>query len=231
MVVQAAVAVLDDAGAAALTFRALAARLRTGAGALYHHVGSKQELLQAAALQVLGEPDDAGTAAPPQDRDHDAHRAADELRALMEQAYAALTARPWLAAQLASAPWQPAVLSLLDRVGSRLDQLGVPPAVQFDAASLLVQHLLGVAGQRAAAAAAQDGPAPREQFLQQAAGRAAGQAPHPFLDRIGAVLVDHDDHRQFTAGVDIVLAGVAALSARNDAHSAATDVDEPGAAH
>ena len=40
--------ILDDEGEAALTFRALSARLATGSGAIYWHVANKSELLAAA---------------------------------------------------------------------------------------------------------------------------------------------------------------------------------------
>src|SRR5580704_3246894 len=43
-----AIEILDAGGESALTFRALAARLATGSGAIYWHVASKNELLMAA---------------------------------------------------------------------------------------------------------------------------------------------------------------------------------------
>src|SRR6478752_5410499 len=50
-----AVALLDEAGEPALTFRALAARLGTGVGSIYWYVASKEELLDRAADHVIGE--------------------------------------------------------------------------------------------------------------------------------------------------------------------------------
>ena len=55
-VVEAAIAILDAEGEAALTFRALTANLETGAGAIYWHVSNKDELLAAAAEQVIDAP-------------------------------------------------------------------------------------------------------------------------------------------------------------------------------
>src|SRR3954465_3816370 len=46
-IVQAAIEILDAEGESGLTFRALATRLSTGAGAIYWHVASKGELLAA----------------------------------------------------------------------------------------------------------------------------------------------------------------------------------------
>ena len=52
-IVSAAIAILDQGGAAALTFRALAGHLATGSGAIYWHVADKQALLTAATDQVI----------------------------------------------------------------------------------------------------------------------------------------------------------------------------------
>src|ERR1700712_6067155 len=50
-----AVALLDEAGEPALTFRALAARLGGGVASIYWYVASKDELLDRATDHVLGE--------------------------------------------------------------------------------------------------------------------------------------------------------------------------------
>ncbi len=52
-IVEAAIEILDAEGESALTFRALAARLATGSGAIYWHVASKNELLAAATDDVI----------------------------------------------------------------------------------------------------------------------------------------------------------------------------------
>src|ERR1700729_1452604 len=52
-IVEAAIEILDAAGESALTFRALAARLATGSGAIYHHVPGKDELLTAATDEII----------------------------------------------------------------------------------------------------------------------------------------------------------------------------------
>src|ERR1700744_1302650 len=53
-IVEATIELLDAEGEEALTFRALAARLATGSGAIYWHVADKQALLAAATDQVIG---------------------------------------------------------------------------------------------------------------------------------------------------------------------------------
>src|SRR6202035_4299987 len=52
-IVEAAIEILDADGESALTSRALAARLATGAGAIYWHVASKNDLLAATADDVI----------------------------------------------------------------------------------------------------------------------------------------------------------------------------------
>ncbi|GAA2234232.1 TetR/AcrR family transcriptional regulator C-terminal domain-containing protein [Herbiconiux moechotypicola] len=52
-IVDAALAVLDDGGASAVTVRAVAARLDVQAPALYYHVGSKQHLLDEMGTEIL----------------------------------------------------------------------------------------------------------------------------------------------------------------------------------
>ncbi|MDJ0112876.1 TetR family transcriptional regulator, partial [Rhodococcus erythropolis] len=60
-IVEAAIEILDDEGEAALTFRALSARLATGSGAIYWHVANKSELLAAATDDVIARVTTEGT--------------------------------------------------------------------------------------------------------------------------------------------------------------------------
>lgn len=53
-VLTAAVALLDEAGASALTFRALATRLGTGVGTIYWYVSNKDELFDRATDHAVG---------------------------------------------------------------------------------------------------------------------------------------------------------------------------------
>ena len=48
LIIQAATDLLDGGGEGALTLRALTVRLRTGYGAIYHHVADKKDVLAAA---------------------------------------------------------------------------------------------------------------------------------------------------------------------------------------
>lgn len=205
-IVEAAIAILDADGEAALTFRALAARLSTGAGAIYWHVADKNDLLAAAADDIVAQV----MAKIPAEAEP---RAA--IRAMALNVFEAVDAHPWVGAQFFRDPSRPAALRILEGVGRQLHALGVPEAAQFDTATALVSYILGVAGQNAANArqARESGRTDRSAFLGEIADRWAALDPeqHPFVRRMAAQLRDHDDRAQFLAGVDLILAGAASL--------------------
>jgi AcrR family transcriptional regulator len=204
-IVEAAIQILDADGESALTFRALATRLATGSGAIYWHVADKNELLGAAAddivARVMAKVD--GGAEP---------RAA--IRAIALEVFDAIDDHPWVGARLFREPWRPALLLILEGVGGRLSALGVPEAARFDTASALVNYILGVAGQNAANArlAREANRTDRSAFLGSVAARWAALDPaqHPFVRRMATRLAEHDDREQFLAGVDLILAGIEA---------------------
>ncbi|MCR6488084.1 TetR/AcrR family transcriptional regulator [Amycolatopsis sp. OK19-0408] len=202
LIVKTATGLLDDGGEAALTFRALTTSLRTGYGAIYHHVANKSDLLAAATDEVIAGVT-TGVVAGTEPR--------EALRTVALRLFDAIDAHPWVGAQLAREPWRPALLEIYESIGSRLDALGVPEDAIFDAAGALVNYVLGVAGQNAANArlATTD----RSDFL---AGVAAqwtrlDPAKYPFVHKAATQLRAHDDRAQFLAGVDIFLAGIATL--------------------
>jgi len=203
-IVQVAIEILDAEGEAALTFRALATRLATGAGAIYWHVANKDELLGATTDDVVARALNIALSntAP-----------ADAIRAIALGLFDAVDAHPWVGAHLSRMPWQPAMLLIFEHVGAQLQALGVPERAQFFAASTLVNYVLGVAGQNAANARnpAHDGG--REALLARVAAKWSELDPakHPFLRQIAAQLRDHDDRDQFLAGINLILAGISAL--------------------
>jgi AcrR family transcriptional regulator len=204
VIVRAAAAILDDGGEAALTFRALTARLSTGYGAIYHHVANKSDLLAAATDAVIaGVLGDAVVEAEPR----------EALRTVSLGLFDAIDAHPWVGAQLSREPWRPALLEIYERIGELLAALDVPGRALFDAAGALVNYVLGVAGQNAANARLAAGEADREALLGAVAARWASLDPdeYPFVHQAANRLREHDDREQFLAGVDIFLAGVATL--------------------
>ncbi|GGP66579.1 TetR/AcrR family transcriptional regulator [Saccharothrix coeruleofusca] len=205
LIVKAATELLDAGGEAALTLRAITDRLSTGYGAIYHHVENKGDLLAAATDEVVaGVMTGVVVDAEPR----------QALRAVALGLFDAIDAHPWVGAQLSREPWRPALLEVYERVGGLLHALGVPERSIFDAAGALVNYVLGVAGQNAAnARLLASGEADRAVVLSTAAARWARLDPdrYPFVHKAATRLREHDDREQFLAGVDIFLAGIAAL--------------------
>jgi AcrR family transcriptional regulator len=203
-IVAAAIEILDADGEAALTFRALAARLATGAGAIYHHVDSKDALLAAATDGVI--------AAVLADMDRGAEpRAA--IRAFALGVYDAIDAHPWVGTELSREPWQFASLQVLEGFGQQVMALKVPAQAQFDCATALLNYVLGLAGQHAAAARLLAGVTDRAAFLADVADRwvRLDPAEYPFVHQMAAQLAGHDDREQFLAGIDLILTGITSV--------------------
>jgi len=207
-IVEAAIEILDTDGEGALTFRALAARLATGAGAIYWHVAGKDELLATATGDVIARvmTGVSGGAEP-----------REAIRALCLGLFDAIDAHPWVGTQLSREPWQPVVMEIFEGIGGRLPALGVPGPAQFDCASALLNYVLGLAAQYAAGARLLAGKTDRSTFLATIAARWAQLDPaqYPFVHRLAAQLPEHDDRDQFLAGVDLILAGIARLDPKS----------------
>ncbi len=200
-IVEAAIEILDADGESALTFRALAARLATGAGAIYWHVANKNDLLAATADDVIARVmTELVSGAEPQ----------EAIRVMASGVFDAIDAHPWVGAQLSREPWQSAVLQIFEGVGGQLQALGVPERAQFDCASALVNYVLGLAGQYAAGARLLAPDTDRSAFLATVAARWAKLDPakYPFVRQVATQLPGHDDREQFLAGIDLILAGI-----------------------
>ena len=203
-IISAAIDLLDTSGESGLTFRALAAQLATGAGAIYFHISDKGDLLGAACdsivVQALATAD---THAAPQER----------LRAIGLALFDAIDAHPWVGAALSDAPGTMPTVRILESVGQQVQALGVPDDALWAATSALLSYILGVAGQNAAnARLGQARNIVREDFLHQLANR-WGQldaAAFPFTRAVAAQLPLHDDRADFLAGIDLILVGIAA---------------------
>ena len=199
-IVEAAIEILDADGESALTFRALTARLATGAGAIYWHVANKNDLLAATTEDVIARVMTEVVSAEPR----------EAIRAIASGVFDAIDAHPWVGAQLSREPWQSAVLQIFESVGGQLTALGVPERAQFDCASALVNYVLGLAGQYAAGARLVPRETDRSAFLATVAARwtQLDPAEYPFVHQVATRLREHDDREQFLAGVDLILAGI-----------------------
>ena len=200
-IVETAIEILDAEGEAALTFRALTARLSTGAGAIYWHVANKGELLAAATSEVIAEATAEVT---------DRAEPAEAIRATALAVFDAIDAHPWLGGQLAREPWQAAMLPVFEGIGRQLAALSVPAAAQFDCASALLNYILGLAGQHAAGARLIPRGTDRTTFLAAVAAQWSQLDPdeYPFVRQMAVRLPGHDDREQFLAGINLILAGI-----------------------
>ncbi|QYG07647.1 TetR/AcrR family transcriptional regulator [Janthinobacterium sp. PAMC25594] len=206
-IIDAAIALLDTAGEGGLTFRALAARLATGAGAIYWHVADKDDLFTAASDAIVAR---AMQDAPPGDTPQAG------IRAVALAMFEAMDAHPWLGSALSRAPGQLPTVRILERLGRQVDALGVPQDRQWMAACALLNYLLGVSGQNAAnAVIAREQGLERAHFLDTLAGawsRLDAQA-FPFARKVAGQLRAHDDRADFLAGIDLIVHGMQALQA------------------
>jgi AcrR family transcriptional regulator len=206
VIVKAATDILDAEGEDALTLRALTVRLATGYGAIYHHVAGRDDLLAAATDHVIapiltGLVADAG----PQ----------QVLRAVALGLFDAIDAHPWVGGQLTREPWRPALLDIYESISEQLQALDVPPRTLPDCAGVLVNYILGVAGQNAAnARALANSKMDRSAFLATVAAQWARLDPvkYPSMHKAGTQLREHDDREQFLAGIDLILAGIETMN-------------------
>lgn len=206
-IIDAAIDLLDTAGEGGLTFRALAARLATGAGAIYWHVADKDDLFTAASDAIVARAMDAVLQCEtPQ----------AGIRAVALAMFEAMDAHPWLGSALSRAPGQLPTVRILERLGRQVDALGVPQDQQWLAACTLLNYLLGVSGQNAAnAAIAREKGLERAHFLDTMAGawsRLDAQA-FPFARKVAGQLRTHDDREDFLTGIDLIVHGMQALQA------------------
>jgi AcrR family transcriptional regulator len=206
-VVSEAVAILDEAGAAALTFRSLAARLGGGVASIYWYVASKDELLDRAADHVMAE---VLTAT---ERYAGGTDPIDDVRGIAVTLFDAVVERPWLAAYfLRDTGTQPNGLRLYERLGEQVLRLDLAPRDSFHAVSAIVGYVIGVAadlGQQPPQEVL-DGTVDREAFIARYADqwRALDPAEYPFLHHVVDEFAGHDDRTQFRAGLDLLLAGL-----------------------
>lgn len=204
-IIAAAIRILDREGERGLTFRALAADLATGAGAIYWHVANKNELLAEATNAVI---------TPLLDNLPPHHDAREDLRAIALGLFDAAHAHPWLGSQVLHASWQLSVMLLFEAIGSKLTQLGVPREARFNVASALVGYIAGKLGQETANMRNSPAGMTRETFLAMAADQWKALDPEefPFVHEIADQLRDHDDREQFLAGLDLMLTGIAHMA-------------------
>jgi AcrR family transcriptional regulator len=143
-IVEAAIALLDAGGEGALTVRALTERMVTGSGAIYYHVGTRDELLDAATETIVT----AALASKPAPA---ATTPEGEIRLVALALFDELAKHRWLATrltlQIIRNPAGPVTVEIFERIGRQVGALGVPRTSWFDATSTLVHYILGAVSQ------------------------------------------------------------------------------------
>ena len=203
-VVGEAVALLDEAGEQALTFRALAARLGGGVGSIYWYVASTDELLDPAAAHVL-----AGVLEATAQQDGDP---LELMRELAGALFDAVAPRPWLSSYfMRDTETQPNALRIFDRMGRSAMRLDLTPRQALDAVGAIIGFVIGTAADVRTDPVGDDGePLPRDAAIEQHVGawQALDADEFPFLHHVLGEFAAHEDRAQFEAGLDLVLAGV-----------------------
>ncbi|WP_227464566.1 TetR/AcrR family transcriptional regulator [Nocardioides lijunqiniae] len=202
-----AVALLDEAGEAALTFRALAARLGGGVASIYWYVASKDELLDRAADHVLA--DVLADAELQVERDDPI----DGMRAIAVTLFDAVAERPWLGAYfMRDTELQPHGLKLYEQLGQQALRLDLTPRQRFHAVSAVIGFVVGTAADMGQEPPREvvEGEVSRDQYLARWAEewRALDAEAYPFVHHIVDEFATHDDAEQFRAGLDLILAGL-----------------------
>nr|AIA15167.1 Bacterial regulatory proteins, tetR family [uncultured bacterium] len=202
-----AVALLDEAGAPALTFRALASRLGGGVASIYWYVASKEELLDRATDFVLGGVLTAIEEMPPTDDP------IDDLRVMAVTLFDAIVDRPWLAAYfMRNTDVQGNSLRLYEKLGQQTLRLDLTARQRFYAVSAVVGVVVGTAADMGQEPPQEvlDGTASREEYLERYADtwRQLDPEDFPFVQEIVEEFSGHDDSEQFLAALDLALAGL-----------------------
>jgi AcrR family transcriptional regulator len=202
-----AVALLDEAGAPALTFRALAQRLGGGVASIYWYVANKEELLDRATDHVIGTVLADIERLPARDDPIDA------MRAMALTLFDAIVARPWLGAYLMrNTNLQANSLRLFEAFGRPTLRLDLDARQRFHAVSAVIGVVVGSAvdmGQEPPQEVL-DGATTRDEFLSRyaRAWRELDPAEYPFVHEIVDEFEGHDDADQFRSALDLTLAGL-----------------------
>ncbi|MFJ6699547.1 TetR/AcrR family transcriptional regulator [Streptomyces sp. NPDC091272] len=206
-VLTAAVALLDEAGGSALTFRALATRLGTGVGTIYWYVANKDELLDRATDHAIGGVLTAVQAQPAGDDP------IADLRAMAVALFDAIVDRPWLSAYfMRNTDVQGNSLRLYEELGQQTLRLDLTSRQRFHAVSAITGVVVGAAADLGVEVPEEllAGEVNRDEYLDRFAEswRALDAAEFPFVHQIAEDFAGHDDRDQFLAALDLTLAGL-----------------------
>ena len=202
-----AVALLDEAGESALTFRALAQRLGGGVASIYWYVASKDELLDRATDHVMG------TVLADIEKFPHGDDPIDNLRAMAVALFDAIVERPWLGAYfMRNTDAQSNSLRLYEKLGRQTLRLKLDARQRFHAVSAIVGVVVGSAidmGQEPPQEVL-DGAVDRDAYLHRFADtwRELDPEDFPFVREIVDEFDGHDDVDQFRSALELTLAGL-----------------------
>ncbi|QKG19605.1 TetR/AcrR family transcriptional regulator [Actinomadura verrucosospora] len=207
-IVGCAVAILDAEGGKGLSMRRIAAELGVTAGSLYWYVTTKDELLELALDEVLGEVLAEAGSGP-----RDGWREA--LAALAAGHRAMLLRHPWVLSDLAGRPnLGPNALALSEAGLAVLAGAGFAGADLDAALAAVNDHVLGAVAAETSWRAARTGEGTAEWAEETAAYMRRVARDHPLLGRrmaaAGDVDVERECERRFAFGLDCLLDGLAA---------------------
>jgi len=190
-IVEAAAALVDAEGLAAVSVRRLATELGVAGPSLYHHFPTKADILDAVADAVVAQVDVSSFAT------HDWHEA---LRLWAYSYHQVLSAHPNVVPMLARGPGRrPAALAMADAVYGGLIAAGWPPARATHIGALMRYLVTGAALGSFALGFDEDPQLYADRY------------PHL---RSAHLLVEHQhsvDEGAFALGLETVLAGLASL--------------------
>jgi AcrR family transcriptional regulator len=215
-IVDAALTVLDRDGLDAVTMRAVAQELNTGAASLYAHVSNKEELAELMLDRVMGE-----ITVP----DPDPERWQDQIRALAREIVRVLTGHPGIArvALETLVPVGPNALAGTERMLAILRAGGLPDRVVALAIDLLATFTTAVALERSRWIAATRAGGDLARRLAQTNDYLSALPPDrfPHLLAMQAVSAHVGGEERFEFGLDVLIAGISAL-----ASSDASDISD-----
>jgi AcrR family transcriptional regulator len=200
-IIEASIELLDDTGETGLTFRALAERLATGAGAIYWHIANKNDLLAAACDAVVARTMTETVVTTPE----------ATIRAVALGLFDVIDEHPWVGSALTSSPGLSPIVRILEPIGQQVRALGVPDERQWAAVGALMAYILGVSRQNAANGEfARTRGIDRTEFLEAVSTAWSQLDPqqYPFARSMAKQLRAHDDRVDFLAGIDLILTGI-----------------------
>jgi AcrR family transcriptional regulator len=207
-IVDAALAILDRDGLDAVTMRAVAQELNTGAASLYAHVSNKDELHELMLDRVMAE-----VSVP----DPDPERWQGQVRELAHELVRVLTGHPGIArvALETLIPVGPNALAGSERMLAILRAGGLPDRVVALAIDLLATFTTAVALERGQWVAAQRAGDLSRRLTETTAYLAALPPDRfPNLIAMNAVSGDIGTEERFEFGLDVLISGLTAMAAR-----------------